>query len=125
MLLYHFTRFERLETTGTILRDGLLVPSADNYDMPVYLPGIWLTSNPEPIAWWEGGGWNGIVRITVSIPSNNRLLKHAQTHFQKHMPYLYRRYEAVSIRNGIHWEEWYVYFGAIKPKRLKDICHCA
>jgi hypothetical protein len=127
MKLYHFTRSEKLEGKGTIRREGLLIPPKPE-ERPGganYAAGIWLTTNPEPVPWWVSGGFGGafygIARITVVIPTNDRRLKQCKAHLRKHARLLYETYQKESNEKGLKWEDWYFYFGNIKPSRFREI----
>jgi hypothetical protein len=132
MTLYHFTRSEKLQGKGTIRREGLLIPpkpeqrpGGPDVDEGMYAAGIWLTANPEPVPWWVGGGFGGafygIARIMVVIPTKDRRLKQCKAHLKKHARLLYETYQKESNEKDLKWEDWYFYFGNIKPSRFREI----
>jgi hypothetical protein len=79
----------------------------------------------NPVPWWVGGGFGGafygIARIMVVIPAKDRRLKQCKAHLKKHARLLYETYQKESNEKGLKWEDWYFYFGNIKPSRFREI----
>jgi hypothetical protein len=76
MRLYHFTDMANLKSEGTILRDGLLIPKQSEHEGVLYVAGIWLTANPNPVCWWQCGSFKHCCLITVEIRASHRDIWH-------------------------------------------------
>jgi len=119
MNLYHFTDMAKLKTDGTILQHGLLIPKEES-EKRFYVAGIWLTANPDPACWWEKGSFEGQCRITVDIPKTDRRLRQCKAHLRG-CPPIHDIMQRTSDAHGHKWEEWYFFFGNIRPKKFRAI----
>ena len=129
MILYHFTSFYNLENVGpeNILATGLKAfpLDFDGSDIVRQHKGVWLTSDPDYTKTETISSYSE-ARITVVIPSTDRRLVRWESWLRKHcsaerFEELAKVSEQTSAEIGVDWKDWYVYFGAVPPNRIRAI----
>lgn len=118
MQLYHFTSIYHLRG---IAQYGLTVGDVPtDMDAVKGLVGVWLTTSPTP----EGHGLSGSkadktgFRLTVDVPED-RLLHKWTAWARSNVPA--RTLQMLATPEGFKMEEFYVYFGWIRPDAIKHV----